>query len=225
MLWEQGVDGSNPFVPTIIFIVGGVVVNNRFDKIYDDEFIKIFNRSISKSDIINNLHLPNNGTSQRFVNDKIKELNLDINIIQENNFKKYHIRKVCPVCGKEFFVPTTSKASKQKCCSYACSNTYFRSGKDNGNYDKATHYSTICFRYHPHKCCVCGEENIVAVHHYDGNHYNNDIANLVPLCPTHHNYWHSRFRHLIQNIVDDYVKNFRQGIKKGNNNETNLQNH
>ena len=77
-----------------------------------------------------------------------------------------------------------------------------------GDYVPGNIYQRICFEKHPHRCCVCGEEKIVAVHHYDGNHNNNDVCNLVPLCPTHHNYWHSRFRYLIKDKVDEYVKNF-----------------
>ena len=186
-------------------------MKNRFDKIKNEDFVKVFNIAIKKSDIIRYFNLPENGVSRQYVNNKIKELNLDMNIIKENYFNKFHIKKVCPVCGKEFFTRTSVKESKQVCCSVACSNTYFRSGENNGMYDKATKYSTICFRHHPHKCCVCGEENIVAVHHYDGNHNNDDVCNLVPLCPTHHCYWHSNFRELIKDKVDEYVKKFRQG--------------
>ena len=187
---------------------------NRFDKITNKDFINAFNKALYKNDIIKFFNLPNNGTSQRFISKKIKELNLDVNIIKENYFNKFHIKKVCPICGKEFFTETTKKASKQVCCSNACSNTYFRSGENNGMYHKATKYSTICFKYHPHKCCICGEENIVAVHHYDGNHNNDDICNLVPLCPTHHCYWHSNFRNLIKDKVDEYVKKFTESFKK-----------
>ena len=185
---------------------------NRFEKISDKDFINAFNKASTKSDIIKYFNLSNNGSSMRFVNKKIKELNLDMKIIKENYFNNYNTKKICPVCGKEFYVPNYNK--DKVCCSYACSNTYFRSGENNGMYDKATKYSTICFRHHQHKCCVCGEENIVAVHHHDGNHDNNDICNLVPLCPTHHQYWHSRFRNLIQDKVDEYVKNFIKNYKK-----------
>lgn len=187
-------------------------MENRFDKIKNEDFIIAFNKATNKNDIIKYFELPNNGSSTRYVNKKIKELKLNMNIIKENYFNKYHIKKVCPVCGKEFFVPNYNK--DKVCCSYSCSNTYFRTGENNGMYDKATKYSTICFRHHPHKCCICGEENIVAVHHYDGNHDNNDVCNLVPLCPTHHSYWHSNFRELIKDKVDEYVKKFTESFKK-----------
>lgn len=43
-------------------------------------------------------------------------------------------------------------------------------------------------------------------HHYDGNKNNNAPENLVPLCPTHHRYWHSRFRYIIKKRIDEYIK-------------------
>lgn len=92
----------------------------------------------------------------------------------------------------------------QVTCSHGCSNTHFRSGENNGNY-KGEHYRTVCFDTHEKKCIVCGEDKIVAVHHYDENHNNNDIYNLIPLCPTHHQYVHSKYKDLVQPIIDVWV--------------------
>lgn len=33
---------------------------------------------------------------------------------------------------------------------------------------------------------------VVDVHHLDGNHHNNDVNNLVPLCPNHHMAIHTK---------------------------------
>lgn len=66
-------------------------------------------------------------------------------------------------------------------------------------------YRTICWAHHEKKCCICGEENVVEAHHYDEDHNNNTPENFVPLCPTHHQYWHSGFRHLIEADVNQYV--------------------
>lgn len=186
--------------------------------INNEKFIEIFNTSHSKGEILRKLNIPNNGIAMHYINNKIKELNLNINILKENHFNKYHIKKICPVCGKEFYTKTSKKESKQKCCSYSCSNTYFRSGENNGMYKGCdlsgkSSYITICFRHHPHKCCICGEEKIVAVHHYDGNHNNNEPNNLIPLCPTHHCYIHSRFKDEIQNKIDEYRNNFIQNYR------------
>ncbi len=46
----------------------------------------------------------------------------------------------------------------------------------------------------------------------DENHENNDPQNLVPLCPTHHAYWHSRYRFLIENQVVAWVEKQKIGM-------------
>lgn len=123
-------------------------------------------------------------------------------------------QKTCPVCGKLY-------SKKTETCSYACSNTFFRSGNHRGNHggyilkndDELVgklRYKRICFRFHEKKCVVCGEDKIVAVHHFDGNHNNNSPDNLVPLCPTHHVYIHSNYANLIKGNIDEYVINFKK---------------
>ena len=183
---------------------------NIYENISDEKFIDIFNISINKSEILKTLGLPNNGSGMRYVNNMVEKLGLSFDTLKQNRYNKYHLKKICPVCGKEFYTDVGEKGRRQECCSYACSNTYFRSGENNGMYSNATKYSTICFKHHPHKCCVCGEEKIVAVHHYDGNHNNNEITNLVPLCPTHHCYIHSRYKDEIIDKVNAYVEAFKR---------------
>lgn len=109
-------------------------------------------------------------------------------------------QKECPVCKK-------MHAKKSATCSYSCSNSYFRSGPDNPNW-KQESYRTTCFYHHDKKCVVCDESNIVEVHHFNGNHSDNRPENLVPLCPTHHQYWHSKHRPLIEERVQSYVDGY-----------------
>lgn len=128
------------------------------------------------------------------------------------NMKYKKIEKECPVCGNMFSVKEGHKKEKTT-CSHACANTYFRSGENNPNWKDDTSlkskstYVKICFRHHEKKCIVCGETKIVAVHHFDGNRKNNNPKNLIPLCPTHHCYWHSRYRKKIEKIVKEYHRN------------------
>ena len=84
-------------------------------------------------------------------------------------------------------------------CSKNCSNKLWPR-------TEPTSYRTICFKSHDKKCCICGEKNIVEVHHMDENTSNNTPINLIPICPTHHQYWHSRFRHLIEAQVHEYIR-------------------
>ena len=111
----------------------------------------------------------------------------------------------CEVCGKPILNFRVNKAT----CSRACANVHFRSGEDNGNW-KNDAYRTTCFEFHEKKCVVCGEQHIVAVHHLDEDPSNNSPENLIPLCPTHHQYWHSRYRSLIEQTVVDYVSNWNK---------------
>ena len=110
--------------------------------------------------------------------------------------------KLCPVCQKPIKNFRTSST-----CGYKCANTLYRSGVNNPNW-KNDRYQTTCFVHHKKECVVCKEHKIVEVHHYDENHKNNNSENLVPLCSTHHKYWHSRYRKEIIDVVDKYVKDY-----------------
>lgn len=114
--------------------------------------------------------------------------------------------KWCPVCEE----PIKSWRDNIT-CSYSCANTFFRSGPNNPGWkiDGSTHdcYQSTCFYYHGKKCVVCEERLIICAHHLDGNKENNVKENLVPLCPTHHQYWHSRYRYLIENKVKNHMEN------------------
>lgn len=116
--------------------------------------------------------------------------------------------KLCPICSSPIKNWKTSKT-----CGYACSNKFFRTGPNNGSW-KDSAYVTTCFYYHTKKCVVCSEKLIVEVHHLDGNHNNNDPSNLVPLCPTHHKYWHSRHKHLIEDDVLKYVNEWSMSVRQ-----------
>ena len=159
------------------------------------------------TDVANKLNLPINGTGHRISKQYIEYYNLDT-----SHFRRMHklikypnITKLCPVCQKPFTVQSGSPKEKQT-CSYSCSNTFNRSGINNPNYSATAKsaYRTICFHYHKKECVVCGESKIVEVHHYDKNHSNNDPKNLIPLCPTHHQYIHSRYKLEIVDIIDKY---------------------
>jgi len=115
--------------------------------------------------------------------------------------------KICPVCSKLFYTTSTT-------CSNSCANTYFRSGINNPNYnsDSNNAYIRICFSYHKKECIICGEANIVEVHHFDEDHTNNSPENLIPLCPTHHQYFHSKYRSLVDKQINNYRDSFIKNI-------------
>ena len=107
--------------------------------------------------------------------------------------------RACPVCG------TCFSGGRSKTCSHACANTFFRTGPGHGNWSE-TQYRSTCFHYHGKKCVICGEERIVEVHHLDEDHGNNRPENLIPMCPTHHQYWHSKYKSEVEGKVLEYIK-------------------
>jgi hypothetical protein len=114
----------------------------------------------------------------------------------------------CVVCG------TIIKNKESKgTCSHACSNTYYRHGKEGGTQYKTdeelisrNRYQDLCFRHHGKECIVCGEKKIVAAHHINHDHNDNRVENLVPLCPTHHQYIHSRYADEVQPYIDEFLE-------------------
>lgn len=178
----------------------------------------------SKTDVLKKLNLHSNGRNNKKLNLIIEEYHIDISHFDRGASKrrKYEIiKKECPVCGDMFNVNNSGKDEKVT-CSYACSNTHFRSGKNHANYRDISDYNDdelrtstfsrkyreICFENHKHECVVCGEKKILDIHHYDNNRKNNLPNNLIPICPTHHGYVHSKFKDEIIDFVDKYKIEF-----------------
>ncbi len=180
------------------------------------EFKSVVAKVFSKSDICRKFDLPINGTGMRIINAKIAELGLDISHFRPNaseeNRKYPVVEKKCPACGKKF--KASSGAPREKItCSRSCSNTFFRSGKNNPNWkdikditNKESLYRRICFEQHGHerKCIICGWDISIDVHHMDGNKKNNGEGNLVPLCANHHRMVHMK-KHK-KNIQEQVLK-------------------
>ncbi len=106
----------------------------------------------------------------------------------------------CAVCSKP-----VKNWKNGTTCSHSCANKFFRTGENHGRW-KPEVYRSTCFLHHKKECVVCGEDKIVEVHHLDHNKENNDPSNLIPLCPTHHQYWHSQYKSLVELIVLEYIK-------------------
>lgn len=156
----------------------------------DEELLNICDSFPSASAYLRSIGINNsNGRYTSEINRRRERLNLE--------WKTKHIDRICPICNKRFRVlPSENKQT----CSRSCSNTLFPR-RSPGEFN----YRAICFSYHKKECIICGESNIVAVHHYDENHENNEITNLIPMCPTHHQYMHSGFKHLIEDKVKEYI--------------------
>lgn len=181
---------------------------------------KIVKESFSKSEVARKLGYNYcNGHVLKIVTKLIKDnkLNIDHFSLIPSRSKYDFIEQECPVCGKIFEVKNNKRNQEKPkiTCSHSCSNTYFRSGKNNPNWkgserkEYESEYRRICFKYHKKECVICEEKNIVAVHHYDKNNKNNKPKNLIPLCPTHHVYIHSKYATLIEKDIEKYIKNLK----------------
>ena len=103
----------------------------------------------------------------------------------------------CSNCNKEFErVPSKMKYSKSGLyfCSRECKDAaqcvgglveiqppHYGTGQ--------TKYRELAFNKYPHECTICGYNDypkILEVHHIDNDRDNNDIDNLVILCPNCH---------------------------------------
>lgn len=147
-----------------------------------------------------------NGNNRKKFYNFLEKNKIDISHLKKKNLIYDKINKECPVCGSKFETTINPKRNKVT-CSYSCSNTYFRSGNNNPNW-KDERYRSTCFLYHKKECIICGETKIVAVHHYDENKKNNEPENLIPLCPTHHQYVHSLYKNDVIGKIEEYRNNF-----------------
>jgi hypothetical protein len=168
---------------------------------------EIAKQSVSKGDFSKKLGFSyHNGRIAAIINGIIKDNSIDISHFKKNGGgwnKKYpFIERICPVCEKKFMTQIGCKKEK-KTCGYSCANKYFL-----GRTRVLKSYTSICFKYHKKECVICGEKNVVGVHHFDENHDNDFPENLIPLCPTHHQYWHSRYKNLIFQKIVDYREKF-----------------
>ena len=166
----------------------------------------IIKTSKTKSEAIRKIYGYYNGRTQLKFKNFVIENKINIDHLKSKPSKYEKILKICPVCNSEFETKVGNREEKTT-CSYSCSNTYFRSGTSNPNW-KDDSYRSTCFKYHNKECIICGENKIVTVHHYDKNHNNNEPKNLIPLCPTHHQYVHSRYVDEVIDIIDKYRDDF-----------------
>ena len=176
-----------------------------------EDIVKCFYESSTIREICIKLYGKYSGHQHRIIVQRLKELKLDISELKERyRLSKIipRIEKSCPVCNNKFFI----KSSETKVtCSYGCSNTYFNGISRNLN---ISNYRTIAFRTYKKECIICNESNIVEVHHYDENHDNDDPLNLIPLCPTHHQYYHSKYKYLVIDKIEEFHNELISGVEQ-----------
>jgi len=141
----------------------------------------------------------NHGRNTKRARAVLDSLEIDYSHFREGVASKvYEYTKVCPNCNKEFTVLSNRDGNKKVTCSYSCANKYFswKQGAKNytGSEDQIS-YRDILFNYLkkyniPIACAVCNEQHVLDVHHIDEDRNNNEVDNLIALCPTHHQSYH-----------------------------------
>lgn len=100
-----------------------------------------------------------------------------------------------PDCNRSFVRQKSAyvrNASSQAYCSNSCAasvNNKQRIRDKHSQWNGGTSvYRKMALEHHGAMCCVCGynTESCLQVHHIDGNRKNNELNNLLVVCPTHH---------------------------------------
>ena len=123
---------------------------------------------------------------------------------KKERFKNSQIELTCAYCGKKF-TRALSKTENSKSGLYFCCRQHkdlaqrLTSGEvfdkirpeHYGKIDQMTisNYRKKAFYNFEHKCAICGwneDESILEVHHIDQNRQNNQLSNLIILCPICH---------------------------------------
>ena len=119
---------------------------------------------------------------------------------QQEDLDKNKISVICDYCGKKYLL-SESKYSKSEfhfCCreckdkaqSLSSGQKFEELRPDHYGKETTIHsYRTSAFITYPHQCAICGwneDEDILQVHHIDENRQNNNIENLIILCPNCH---------------------------------------
>lgn len=110
----------------------------------------------------------------------------------------------CFCCGKKVWkclVELKSSKSGNLFCSKRCAtvinNSLYKKGENHPNYNNGRFsYRKLAFENHEVRCCVCGYDvlEVLQVHHVDGDRGNNEVKNLIIVCPTHHREIHLGLR-------------------------------
>jgi hypothetical protein len=144
-----------------------------------------------------------NGRNTAAVNVFCRDNNIDISHFTQNGSPRLTpIVKQCLCCGKDFDA-TRGKRKTQTTCSHKCANTYY---KPNKKEETTRHtYALAARNAGMTSCCICGEADLVDIHHIDHDRNNNSLDNLAPLCPTHHMYLHRGKADLIFDKFVEYL--------------------
>ncbi|MBR9704184.1 hypothetical protein GOV12_02140 [Candidatus Pacearchaeota archaeon] len=121
-----------------------------------------------------------------------------------NCYRKYLLKKkliICKRCKRK--MPHQAKGYCPGCYNYVFH--LDRAKADQCKRDHNIDYET--YKKITKNCLICGFDKVVDLHHLDNKHENNNLNNLIGLCPNHHKMLHDfKFRDEIQQQINDLLK-------------------
>lgn len=172
-----------------------IFIKKLEDSLNSGELLKIISNSYAATSVSEALGYSKHNRYSKLVQDFCLLHNISTSHFTGNGKEPAKLLyKECPQCGNIFSCLGSSKETTT--CSYACGNKYFAHTQGAKNRKTgAFSYTEFLARFYKNnnlliKCCSCLESRVLDVHHIDENRDNNNIDNLVYLCPTHHAYLH-----------------------------------
>lgn len=169
------------------------LLNKLQEKLDTGELLELVDNSLAVRQVQRALGFSDKGQYTKIIREFLTSNDVDISHFTVNGIAPAkQIEKQCLCCGISFLTEKRS-TREQVVCSRACSNTYFRSGKNNGNFiDSPNNYRNKAFKHYLPICVRCGVDNILAleVHHKDRDRSNNDLSNLEIICANCHTIEH-----------------------------------
>lgn len=153
------------------------------------------------------------GIDEQYVtfNRLLKKFNIICTLPPRYRKTTQRITKICSVCKKEFIVLDNKWGNRQKTCSISCSNTEKKKGVTYKKVYKC--YRQPCLTHNGKSCILCEFSDVVVVHHLDHNRKNNNLQNLVTLCPNHHALAHKKeFREQIEQQIKQKLPIFSTAV-------------
>lgn len=171
--------------------MGANFKNKVIDLMTDGTLLELVDGSLSSTEVVLKLGYTKKGQYITWLREYLIDNDVDISHWTANGKPLVSkITKNCLGCNKEFL---SFSRDNQVVCSYSCSNTVFRSDKDNPNYITGiSSYRSKALKYYNNCCKYCSYNNLDAleVHHIDKNRENNSIDNLEVVCANCHTLIH-----------------------------------
>ena len=127
---------------------------------------------------------------------------------KECNLNFHKVEIVCDYCGAITVKQKHKHNDGHNFCNHSCANSFNNALKKDTsarNYiNGKSSYRKKAFAKYEHKCSVCGYDDVrvLEVHHINSNRDDNDLSNLIILCPTCHKYITKRIYSLDELITN-----------------------